>query len=381
MKDKADVVIVGAGVMGCAIAYYLAKAGLDVLVLEKDSIAYGGSGRNGGGVRQQWRFPPELPWAIESVKIFKTIDEELGIESEYYQGGNLLLAATEKELEEHRRSVEEQRAQGLLDSYIVSREEVLKLAPALNPKGPFIGARYCESDGNCNPFAVTFGYAHAAERHGATIRTHTEVLSIEEHEGRVLGVRTTDGLVEGEKVILAAGPWTLLLARTVGLELPITSVRHQVMVTEAIPPLFEQFLIHLESGVWCRQTRGGHVQIGMGDPKEPPSFSQEASSTWLLRAARGVLELLPSLAGVHIVRCWGGLYDITPDACHIIDWAPNVEGLLIVAGFSGHGFALGPITGKVVSELLLTGKPSLPIDDFSLARFEAEGFKKASTVL
>jgi sarcosine oxidase subunit beta len=380
-KMQAEVVVVGAGIMGCAIAYYLARAGVDVLVLEKESVAYGGSGRNGGGVRQQWRFRTELPWAIASVKIFETIDEELDIESQYYQGGNFLLAATEEELEEHRQSVEEQRAQGLLDTCILSREEVLELAPNLNPAGPFIGARYCASDGSCDSLAVTFGYARAAKRHGATIRTHTRVLGIETEGQRTVGVTIPGGQVRADTVILAAGPWSLLLARDIGLELPIVPYRHHVMVTEPLPPLIEQFVIHLDSGSWFRQTRTGHVHIGFGDPDEPPGFNQQASPIWMRKAAKRVLDLVPALAGVQIVRCWAGLYDITPDACQIVDWAPNVENLLIVAGFSGHGFALGPITGKLVSELLLEGETSMPLDDFALARFEAEDFKEASTVL
>lgn len=380
-KMQAEVVIIGGGIMGCAIAYYLARAGVDVLILEKKSVAYGGSGRNGGGVRQQWRFHTELPWAIASVKMFETIDQELDIESQYYQGGNFLLAATEEEMEEHRQSVEEQRAQGLLDTCILSREEVLALAPNLNPNGPFIGARYCSSDGSCDPLAVTFGYARAAKRHGATIRTHTEALSIATEGQRAVGVAIPGGQVRAEKVILAAGPWSLLLARDVGLELPIVPYRHHVMVTEPLPPLIEQFVIHLDSGSWFRQTRTGHVHIGLGDPNEPPSFNQQTSSTWMQKAAKGALALLPALAGVQIVRCWAGLYDVTPDACQIVDWAPNVENLLIVAGFSGHGFALGPITGKLVSELLLEGETSMPLDDFALARFQAEDFEEASTVL
>lgn len=378
-ERPSEVVIIGAGVVGCAIAYELARAGVRVTVVERECVAYGGSGRNGGGVRAQWRFRTELPWAMAAIEIFKTLDEELGIDSEYRQTGNLILAADEAEMAEHRASVAEQRAAGL-DTCILSAEEVFELAPALDRRAPIAGARYCPTDGSCNPIAVTYGYARAAEREGARFLLHTAATAIAVGGGRAQGVETAAGRIAADLVVLAAGPWSVPLAHGVGVELPIEPHRHHVFVTEPVPPLMEPFGIHLASGAWWRQARSGAMHVGLGQ-ETPPTFSQEVDAAWLPQAARTILTFLPGLARVKVIRCWAGLYDVTPDACHIVDWAPGVEGLLIAAGFSGHGFALGPITGRLVKELLVDGRPSLALEPFALSRFSGEGFGRAATIL
>jgi sarcosine oxidase subunit beta len=378
-EPSPDVIVIGAGVMGCAIAYQLARAGVGVTVVEREGVASGGSGRNGGGVRAQWRFPSELPWAVASIELFETLDEELGIDSEYRQTGNLILAASEAELEEYRAGVAEQRAAGL-DTCLLEREEVFRLAPALDRGAPIVGARYCRTDGSCNPIAVTYGYATAAQRLGARLLLHTPVTALRIRGGAVAGVETPQGPIAAKTVVLAAGPWSVPLAREADVQLPIVPHRHHVLVTEPIPPLMEPFGIHLDSGAWWRQARNGSMHVGLGQ-ETPPTYSQRAEATWVRDAGRAILTFLPALRHVKVLRCWAGLYDVTPDACHIVDWAPGIEGLLVVAGFSGHGFALGPVTGKLVKELLVEGRPSLPLQPFALARFGAEDFRGAATIL
>ena len=184
--------------------------------------------------------------------------------------------------------------------------------------------------------------------------------------------------MDADIAIVGAGPAGL--AAALGIELPIAPHRHHVFVTEPVPALMEPFGIHLASGAWWRQARNGSIHVGMGEDW-PPTFSQQVDAGWLERASRNILAFLPALAHVKVVRCWAGLYDVTPDACHIVDWAPGVEGLLIAAGFSGHGFALGPITGRLVRELLVEGTTSLPLAPFGLSRFTAEDFTGAATVL
>ena len=381
MKNEVapEVAIIGAGIMGCAIAYELASAGVRVTVVEKEGVAYGGSGRNGGGVRAQWRFPTEFPWALRSTALFRTIDEELGMDSEYRQTGNLILVATEAELEEHQASVTEQRAAGL-DTSLISRDEVYRLAPALDRNAPIVGARYCSTDGSPNAISVTFGYAVAAMRRGARFLLHTPVSSIQLQGGTAVGVETPAGPIAADVVILAAGPWSVRLAEGVGVPLPITPYRHQVMVTEPVPPLMEPFGIHLGSGSWWRQARNGSMHIGLGQ-EAPPTLRQDSDPGWIREVTRSILRFLPALRHTKVIRYWAGLYDVTPDACHIVDWAPGINGLLLVTGFSGHGFALGPLAGRLVKELLLDGQTSLPLEPFSLSRFTAEDFRKAATIL
>ncbi|HYM90408.1 MAG TPA: FAD-binding oxidoreductase [bacterium] len=377
MGSPRDVVIVGGGISGTAAAYELARAGASVTLVEKGELASMASGWTLAGVRQSGRHPLELPLAQASVRRWTTLGEELEADLEYRQGGNLRLARTPEEVPVIARLVEEQRRLGLEIEFLPDPAAVRREAPALS--GAVLAASYCPTDGHANPNATVRAFAAAARRHGAVIRTETEVTGITVHGERVTGVRTAAGSVAADVVVLAAGVHTDRLCAMVGLEFPLRTAHVAVMQTVPLPPLIRQVIGVANADFAGRQEVGGRVRMtGAALPwRWPPGplggdDVQPPASEVRVVLDRGV-AVLPALAEAKIARLWGGLIDLTPDGLPVIERAPEVEGLVIAAGFSGHGFCLGPITGQLVSELITEGSPSLPLGAFRRARFAGLG--------
>jgi len=359
-------VIIGGGIIGCSTAYHLAKHGKKVIVVERNYVASEGSGRNAGGVRQQGRLSPEVPIVMEAVEIWKTLDKELGIKTEYRQTGNVFLASTEEELKLHEKMAERLRRDGLKDVEVLREDEIIKLIPALK-KGMCRGGSYCPTDGMANPIYTTLGYAFAAKRAGAVIKEHTTVEEILTINNRVDGVRTNSGVIKANTVMVAAGSWSPQLGQKLGLEIPITPCRNQIMVTEPLPPLVKPFF--LTSVVYCNQTYNGNMFIGNVDP---PDFcdSNDANPNENKRIAKNIIRYIPALRHTNIIRAWGGPLDLTPDDMPILGGVKHIQGLVLACGFSGHGFASAPCLGKLMSEYIIYGKTSIPIEEFRYERFK-----------
>ncbi len=377
MGSLRDVVIVGGGISGTAAAYELARAGASVTLVEKGELASMASGWTLAGVRQSGRHPLELPLAQAAVRRWTTLGEELEADLEYRQGGNLRLARTPEEVPAIARLVEEQQRLGLEIEFLPDPAAVRREAPALS--GTVLAASYCPTDGHANPNATVQAFAAAARRHGAVIRTETEVTGLAVHGERVTGVRTTAGSVAADVVVLAAGVYTDRLCAMVGLEFPLRTAHVAVVQTVPLPPLIRQVIGVANADFAGRQEVGGRVRMtGAAVPwRWPPGplggdDVQPPASEVRVVLDRGV-AVLPALADAKIARLWGGLIDLTPDGLPVIERAPEIEGLVIAAGFSGHGFCLGPITGQLVSELITKGSPSLPLGAFRRARFAGLG--------
>lgn len=370
----ADVAVIGGGIVGGASAYYLARRGLKVVVLEKSVIGGEASGRNGGGVRAQCRDRRERPLAVASIKLWAGLEAELGFDVEYVQGGNIRMAATEARLAALRREGEEELADGLAVE-IWERDELRRRAPYLSDV--FIGAKYCPIDGHANPLLASRAFGWACQREGVTLLAHTEVVDVGVRAGRVTHVtgRSKEGdiIVEAPCVIHAGGPWTPHLSTTMGIQVPIEPRRSIIGVTQRLAPLFPEFVSSHDLNVYARQARAGQVHVGrVGSPDH--TFDQTTSAEVLTELARGAARMIPALHGVNFLRMWAGTLAMTPDKVPIIDPAVGTEGYILAAGFSGHGFCLGPIVGKLLSELIVDGEPSLPLHEFRLARFaEASG--------
>ena len=361
---EADVAVVGGGIIGCATAYHLAKAGRRVAVAEKSEVGAEASGRNGGGTRQQARHPAETPVAIFSASLWQDLDRELGTETEYRRGGNLWLAFTEAEHAAQYRLAPGQRAMGL-DVRLLGREEIGQIFPFLDTGG-IAGGSYSPTCGNANPILTTRGYGRAAARLGAEIFEHTEVLGVKQSGGAVFALLTSRGEIRAPIILNAAGAWAPEIARMAGLELPIRPSRDQVMVTEALGPICRPFVI--SDRVYFRQAAHGGFHIGTVNLPHS-TFAQTTEPVDLSNAARAFVELIPSLRHVKVVRSWGGTSEKTPDDIPILGFAGEPEGFAIAAGFSGHGFALGPAVGQLMGELLLGQPSTLPLADFNLSRF------------
>ncbi|KKM11629.1 FAD-dependent oxidoreductase [Clostridiales bacterium PH28_bin88] len=382
MRSTAQVVIIGGGVVGCAIAYNLAKKGYkDVVVLERAYLASGATGRCGAGVRQQWGTETNILLSRESVKKFEHLEEELGYASsiEFKQKGYILLAYTERQMQQFIRNVALQTSLGI-PVRLVTPGEAKEIVPTLNIEG-LLGAAYCPTDGHANPFHVTQAYAEAARRLGAEINTYTEVHGIKTHHDRVTAVITSKGDIQTSLVVNAAGAHAGVISKMAGLDLPLYAERHQALVTEPVEPIQNPMVISFHHHLYCQQTPHGSFIMGIGDPNEPKSFNIRSGWQFLEEVSRQVTQVLPVLKEVRVVRQWAGLYDMSPDANPILGECPPVKGLYVAAGFSGHGFMIAPMVGQVIAEMILGEPLSLPVQRLGLDRFRrGEYFMEPSVV-
>lgn len=370
MKSKASVVIVGGGVVGCSIAYNLAKLGVkDVVLLEKSFLAAGATGRCGAGVRQQWGTEMNCRLASGSMKIFENMNEILEVKKdiELKQKGYLLLAYSEKEMNQFQKNIKLQHSLEI-PSQLVTPKEAKEIVPYLNTDR-LLGGAFCPTDGHANPFLVTQAYADAARRLGVEINTYTEVMGIKKANGKIVGVETNRGSIATEKVVNAAGGYSQVIGEMVNLKLPVYSERHQILVTEPVEPMQGPMVMSFSYNIYCQQSPHGSFIMGFGDPNEPRDFNIRPSWQFLEEMARKATWLLPPLKHLRVVRQWSGLYNITPDSQPILCQAADLSGFYLAIGFSGHGFMIAPMVGIVMAELITGQEPSIKLD-LDLGRFD-----------
>jgi sarcosine oxidase subunit beta len=373
--ERADVVIIGGGVVGTSTAYHLAKLGCrDVILLEKEiGLGMGSTGRSVGGIRQQFSTPTNIRLSMDSVKQFHRFAEELDVPARFHWVGYLFLISTDEDWEAFQRNVALQRSLGVKEVQLLSPEEVLDLVPQLNVED-LRGATFCPTDGFGDPYEVCMGYAEGAKRLGVRILLETEAVGIRVEKGRVRAVQTSKGEIETRWVVNAAGPYAGVVGRMAGVELPIQPFRRQVFVTDLFDGLPETFpmVIDFAPSFYFRR-EGAGVLMGMTDKEEPPSFNTNMNWGFLDKVVEQALHRVPVLAEAGLMDAWAGLYDTTPDDNPILGPIPGVEGFLCAAGFSGHGFMHSPMTGQVMAELIVDSHPSLDLTELSIERFTREG--------
>ena len=377
MPEKADVVIIGGGVMGCAIAYNLAREGLKPVVIERSDIGGEASGANGGGVRQSARNLKEMPLAIESIQIYGQLHEELGMDLEYVREGNLRLCTSEEELDTMRKSVESQKAANL-DLDMLDRKEVLKINPYIGEK--VLGASFCPTDGHVNPFLVTYGFFKKAKSLGARIFPHEEVKDIRLQKSRVAAVITDKRSFETDLVVNAAGVAGRKVANMVGLDLPMKPVFSEAMISEPYPPLFKQMIGHAKGLFYGRQTVHGSFFWG-GFVGTEQFIHREGKPLFHFigpAISQMVIDYFPILKDVNIIRTWSGLIAQMSDAIPVLGFSEEVPGFVFATGFSGHGFGLAPVIGRLIGELIMDCQTSIPITDFCYGRFSRGGDKECA---
>jgi len=368
MPESADVVIVGGGVMGCAIAYNLAKEGLKPVVVEKSDIGGEASGSNGGGVRQSARNLKEMPLAMESVRMYGELHEELGMDVEYVRKGNLRLCTNEDEFETLRKSVENQKAVGL-DLEMLDRKQVLEINPYIGEM--VVGASYCPTDGHVNPFLVTYGFFKRAQERGARFCTGERVREIRLQKGRVTGVVTDKRTLESDTVINAAGVAGREICNMVGLDLPMRPVFSEALITEPYPPLFPQMFGHARGLFYGRQTVHGPFFWGgfVGTEQYIHRGGKPLFHYIGPAISKAVIDYFPVLKDLHVIRMWSGLIAAMSDGLPVLGFTEEVPGFILCTGFSGHGFGLAPVIGRLMSELIMDCEVSMPINDFCFSRF------------
>ncbi len=366
--DTADVVVIGGGITGGACAYYLARAGVKVILFEKGEIASGASGGSAGGVRQQNRHAAELPIAMLANPLWKTLEQELETDIEYRRGGHFNLAEREEQLEGVEASVRDQRARGL-DIRMVSGKELRDMVPSVAPH--MIAGSYTPGDGYANPMLASKAFAGAARKRGARVFTNTPVARIRREGHRVIGVESTQGPVSSRWVINAAGVWGAGLSASMGIDLPIRPKAHQMMVTERAPAMLTPVVTCVGRGLSLKQMPQGQFVIGGGWPgivdmatdRGWPKIGSPNGS------AEQVTAVLPATRDLLLIRVWDSLEAHAPDVIPILGPVDGVEGYLLAVGFSGHGFALAPGVGTLFTELITAGRTSLPLDALNLRRF------------
>jgi sarcosine oxidase subunit beta len=373
-----DIAIIGGGISGVSAAYELARRGKSVVLFEARAIGAMASTWTLGGVRQSGRDPAELPLAIAAVERWSQLDAELGAPTGYRRKGNLRLARNPSEVEVLRAMVARQRELGLDLDLLEDRSAIGSIAPALGEA--VLAASFCPRDGHADPDLAMAAYATAARRHGAVLRVGEPVLRIVERGGQVVGVETAAGLTGAERVILASGVHAPGLLAPLGLRLPMRPMRVSVLQTVPTAPVFEQVFGVANADCAGRQEIDGRFRITTGIdawPGEVESW-READLRPPLGSVAALIDrvtpLLPVIAALGLERVWGGLIDLTPDGLPVIDAPASHAGLIVGAGFSGHGFGIGPVVGDCLAALALGERPAFDLAPFRLDRFGADAF-------
>ena len=364
---RADVVVVGGGVSGLSSAYFLAKAGKDVVVVEKGTVGSEASGRNGGMISERVDEPPMIPMAVESLKMWPTLDHELGYPTEFMHQGRLQVAVSEEEVGDLFSERDESLRRGISVEEL-DPAEVVDLIPGIT--GRTLGGLFFSNGGHANPQRTVQAFAWAFQDLGGRLYQHTAVTGFEVAGDRVASVETTAGAIGADVVVAAAGPQTGLLAEMVGAQVPVAPARVEILATAPVEPLFDIALVG--NGLYGRQAARGNLLFG-GGPHEWTDVDLASDpgkpNTPLIRnIARRLAELLPAAAGTPVIRSWAGVVEQAPDYMPIIDILDRPSNYVVVTA-SAHGFGISPATGKAVSDLVLYGESSIDIGALGIDRF------------
>ncbi len=381
LPERADVVIIGGGIMGLSLAWELAGRGLKPLVLERSYLCAGASGRNGGGVRAQWTTPTLIELAKESIDFMGRFAQELGINIWLRKGGYLFLAhdeATARRLEAGTRL----QARHGLPTRMIDPGEACEIAPQLDGSR-FISAAWNPDDGVVFPWPFLWGYADGAQKRGAHVATFTRATGIDLEQApggpRVRAVRTDRGTVLADRVVISSGAWSPEIAKLANISLPNQPHRHEIVASEPLKPFLGPLVSMLGTGLYFSQSMRGEIVGGMGDPDEPAGLNQSSSLRFLARYSRALTELMPRVGDVKLLRQWAGCYDVTPDHSPILGETPGAIGLLQMSGFVGHGFMMAPAVARRMAAWMC-GEPDEIFERFALRRF-AEGRLEKETFI
>ena len=371
LPRRASVVIIGGGIMGVSIAYQLAAAGVtDVVLVDADSLGAGSTSKAAGGVRAQFSDPINIRLALRSLRTFETFAEQFGQEIDFHQVGYLFLLDSAEDVSSFAAAVKTQNELGV-PSRMISVEDAARLSPLISTDG-LLGASFCPADGYCTPESVVLGYATAARRLGARLIPHCPVSGIQTRDGRITALVTASGQVSTDTVICAAGPWSREVGQWAGVDLPVTPLRRQVLVTEPVAGLDPHLPFTIDFGTsFYFHREGPGLLTGMSDPDETPGFKLNRSDTWLPGLGRAMQRRAPGLMGTGIRSGWAGLYEVTPDHNALIGESAAVSRFLYATGFSGHGFLMGPAVGEVMRDLYLGRPPGIDVGRLSADRFAA----------
>ncbi|GIK38609.1 MAG: FAD-dependent oxidoreductase [Chloroflexota bacterium] len=380
LPKTSDVVIIGGGVMGASVAYHLAeRGGVSVTLLEQEEqFGLGSTGRCAGGIRHQFSTEVNIRLSIESIQMMERFPEEIGQEIGLNLIGYLFVLDNEQDFEQFKRNVALQHSLGI-ESTVLSVDDIHRRVPLLNLEG-VVGGTIYERDGLADPNSIVQGYINKTRQLkqanpalAINLLNHVTVTNVRmSPSGRVQAVMTNEGEIATETVVIAAGAWSGRFGETVGVNIPIVPVRRQIAVTTPIrqlPPDFP-FVLFFGQSLYFHPESGQSILTGKSNSSEPVGFNTEVDPKWTETHLLEAMHRFPLLEQAGLLSEWAGLYEVTPDEQAILGRLPGVEGVIMAAGFSGHGFMHGPIVGKLMAEEILEGRAySINIDDLRYERF------------
>lgn len=373
LPPSADIVIIGAGIMGCSIAYHLAARGVtDVVVLERDAIGRGATADAAGGIRLQFSTETNIRLSQISLDYWEHFDERFGTSINFRQQGYLFLLTDEADVTVFRRNLSLQQSLGVPSRW-VTPSEISELNPAV-VIDDVLGGTFCPLDGWADTSTSTMGFARAARALGVRIFEDTPVTGISMRDGRVSGLHTSRGSIATPLVICCAGPQTRAVGALAGIDIPILPYRRMSFITEpfdAVPPTVPM-TIEFSRSLYFHPESSGFL-FGMSNADEPSSENKSVDEEWMATTVEALIERAPVFENASVMRGWAGFYEVTPDDNPILGYVDDIEGFIVAAGFSGHGFMQGPAIGIAIAELVIDGQTqSVDLVAFRPGRF-AEG--------
>jgi sarcosine oxidase subunit beta len=372
LPANVEVLVIGAGAVGCSVAYNLAERGVrNILVVERGGIGEGSTGRCAGGVRAQFGTEVNVRIGLLSRRILGELEQRLGRGADFRRIGYLLVASTKEHMARLRENLAMQRRVGLEDVREVTPEEISRLVPGL-AVGDLIGGTFCPSDGIAGPNEVTFAYAHAAGARGVAIMEGLEVTGLSAGPGG-WRVATARGEIRAERVVCCAGAWSRRVGEWAGVDVPVAPYRRHIFVTQPFEAITRAtpMTVDMRTSFYFHPEGDGAL-LGMSDPDEPETFRTDVDWDFLDHLVEHAVERFPALERARIMTGWAGLYEVTPDHQAIIGEAHGAPGLWLCCGFSGHGFMQAPAAGELLADLMTGRAPAFDISPLRHSRF-AEG--------
>ncbi len=368
MQKTAEITIIGGGIIGTSIAYYLAQKGArDVILLEKGMLGEGSTSKCAGGIRLQFSTEINIAFSLASMEIWDHFQEITEVDIGFKKVGYLFLATTEEEWATFQANVKIQWQFGI-PVELLSPAEIAYRWPFLKVDD-LAGGTFCSAEGYAGPYEALTAFARGARIGGVKIFEGTEVIEIKPEKGKFYSLKTNKGDFRSRLVVMATGPYAEKTGALVGLNIPVLPYRRQIFFTAPFPWLLEPvpLTIDFHRGWYFRREGQGLLLSG---PKDDfSSFNMHIDYDAMAITAENSIRRVPVLERAQIVRGWAGLYEISPDHHAILGEVPSLPGFFLAAGFSGHGFQHSPAVGKVMAELLLQEKPFIDISALSLERF------------